>query len=100
MHSDTTFSLFRRLLHFRKQHLITRFFRDVVDVDVADDPLFINHENRPFGKPFRPFDPIFAGNLAQGTEIAQERKGDAAEALRPRLEAGDVINADAQDLGI
>lgn len=71
-----------------------------MDIDIANDPLFIDHENRPFGEPFRPLNPIFTGNLAQGTEIAQEGKGDAAETLRPCLEAGDVINTDAQDLGI
>jgi hypothetical protein len=100
MYCDAKISLFRDLLHFRKKHLVVRFFSDVVNVDVADDALFIDHENRSFGKPFCPLDPVFAGNLTQGAEIAQERKRDPAETLCPRLEAGDVINADAQDLGI
>jgi hypothetical protein len=93
-------SLFCRFPHFRKKRLITWFFRDVVDVDITNDSLFIDHENCPFGKPFRPLDPIFAGNLTQGIKIAQKRERDAAEAFRPCFEAGDVINTDAQDLGI
>jgi hypothetical protein len=33
-------------------------------------------------------------------EIAQQRVVDAAQALGPGFQAGDMIDADAQDLGI
>ncbi len=35
-----------------------------------------------------------------GPEIAQQGKTDSSEALGPRLQAGDMVNADAQNLGI
>lgn len=92
--------LFRCLLHLRKHYPATGFLRNVVDVDVADDSLLVDDEDRPFREAFFPLDAVFTRHLSQGAEIAQQRKRDAAQTFCPCLEAGDVINTDAQDLGI
>ena len=33
-------------------------------------------------------------------EVAQKRKADPAQTLRPRFQTGDMINADTQNLGV
>lgn len=73
---------------------------DVVDVDVADDTGFVDDKDGPLGVAFVRQDPVLLGNRAVRPKIAEERVVDAAQAVSPGFEAGNVIDADAQDLGI
>ena len=71
-----------------------------MDIDVSNYPLFVDNKNRPLRVPFSPLNTIFTSNPAKGTKITQERKGNAAKAVCPSLEARNVINTDTQNLGI
>jgi len=84
-----------------KKDLITGLVVDVMDVNVADDPFFINDEDCPFRIAVSfPEHIVFFNHLAVGPEVTQERKRDAAYVFRPGFQNGDVINADAQNLDI
>lgn len=84
-----------------KKDLITGLVINVMDVDVADDPLFIDDEDCPFRITVRfPEHVVFFDHLAVGPEVTQEWKRNAAYVFRPGFQNGDVINADAQNLGI
>ena len=71
-----------------------------MDVDVADDSLAVDYEDGPFRVALFPFDPVFPGNCGEWRKIAQQGKRNSSQAFRPCLQAGDVIHADTQDLGI
>jgi len=84
-----------------KKDLITGLVINVMDVDVADDPLFIDDDDCPFRITVRfPEHVVFFDHLAVGPEVTQEWKRNAAYVFRPGFQNGDVINADAQNLDI
>ncbi len=72
-----------------------------MDINVTDNPILVDDEQRPLGMPFfGTQNPILPGNRPVGPEIAEEGIADAPQAFRPSGQAGDVIHADAQNLGI
>ena len=71
-----------------------------MDIDVADDPVLIDNKDGPLGVAFGGKDAVFLGDCAVRPEIAEQRVVDASQAVCPGDETGNVIDADAQDLGI
>jgi len=71
-----------------------------VDIDIADDPVLIDNKDGPLGVAFGGKDAVFLGDCAVRPEIAEQGVVDAAQTVRPGYKTGDVIDADAQDLGI
>jgi hypothetical protein len=83
-----------------EQHFIVGLVIDVMDVDVADDPAPVEDEQGAFGVAFGSQDAVLTRNRTMWPEVAQERVVHPSKALCPRLEAGHMVNADAQNLGI
>jgi hypothetical protein len=71
-----------------------------MDIDVADHAFLIRDKDGPLGKAFIAQYAVLLRNSAKGVEVAQQRKGNAAEIFCPCCKAGHVVDADAQDLGI
>ena len=72
-----------------------------MDIDIADDPLLIDHKNGALRTAFVfSKDIIFFGYRTVGPEIAEQGIIDAAQALSPGFDRRDRIGGDAQDLGI
>ncbi len=77
-----------------------RHLRDVVDVDIADDPALIHHKDRPLGMSLRAQHPVLHCHRPMRPEVAQQGVVHPSQAFRPGLQAGDMIYAYTQDLGI
>jgi hypothetical protein len=71
-----------------------------MDIDIADKALLIDDDYRPLRIAFRPEDSVRLRCVTMRVEVAQERICDAAQAVRPGLQAWDAVNTDAQDLGM
>lgn len=82
------------------QLFVIRLVVDIVDIDIADDACLIDDEERPFGLAIGTQYAVLIRNRAMRPEIAEERKTDASQAFGPGLQTGDMVNADAQNLGI
>ena len=83
-----------------EQNFVVGLVIDVMNVDVADDPLLVDDEKGAFGVAFGSQDAVPPRDRTVGPEVTQERIVHPAKALRPSLEARDMIDADAQNLGI
>jgi hypothetical protein len=83
------------------QHLVVGLLVDIVDVDVADDPLRVDNKDGPLRAALVvPEYAVLFRDSAVRPEIAQQRVANATQALGPCFETRDVVDADAQDLGI
>jgi hypothetical protein len=82
------------------QIFVVRLVINIVNIDVADDSFLIHDEKRPFRFTLGTEDVVFFGNRAMRPEIAEEGEADTTQAFSPGLQAGNMVNADAQDLGI
>lgn len=72
-----------------------------MDIDISNDPLLIEDKNGALRTTFVfSKDTIFFGYRTVGPEIAEQGIIDAAQAFCPGFDAGNVINADAQNLGV
>ena len=71
-----------------------------MNVDVLNDSLFIDDENRALSVPFMAQNIVALGDRPVRPEITQQRIRDPAQAFTPGVQAGNVVDADAQDLGI
>src|SRR5579871_4187244 len=84
-----------------EDHLGVRLLVELVDVDVGDLALLVDHHDGPRGDAT-----VFhqravgARHPAVRPEVAEEGIGDAAQRVRPRGVAGNVVYAYAQDLGV
>jgi len=92
--------LLQNLFKLGKKHVIARLVGYIVDVDVADRALPVHDEDGPLGEALAAQHAVLLRNCAKGIEIAQQREGDAAKIFCPCREAGHMVDADAQDLGI
>lgn len=82
-------------------HFVFGLLVDVMDIDIPDNPLFIDDENGALGTTFvRSKHAIFLSHHAVGPEIAEQGIIDAAQAFCPGFDARDMIDANAQDLGV
>jgi hypothetical protein len=73
---------------------------DVVYVHVTDNASLVNDKEGTLRETFLTQDTIVLGHLAVWEKVAQERIGNASQAVGPCLEARDTVYADAQDLGL
>jgi hypothetical protein len=73
---------------------------DIVNIDISDDARLIDNEESPLGLAIGTQYTVFLSYRAVQPKIAEEWETDATQAFGPGLQAGDMINADAQDLGI
>jgi hypothetical protein len=72
-----------------------------VNVDVADDTVLIEEENRPFRVALDGAkDAVFLDYRGVGPKIAEKGVVDAAEAFGPGYKGRNMVDGDAQDLGI
>ena len=71
-----------------------------MDVNVADDALLVDYKDGALAAPVLAQDAVLLRHGTVGEEIAQERVGYAAQAVRPGFEAGDAVNGETQDLGL
>ena len=72
-----------------------------MDIDIPDDPLLIDHKNGALRTAFVfSKDIIFFGYRTVGPEIAEQGIIDAAQALSPGFDAGNMVYANAQNLGV
>ncbi len=85
---------------FSEQNFIVGFVIDIVDVDISDESLLIDDEDGPFRVAFGPQNAVLLCHRAMGPEVAKERIVDPTKAFRPCLETGNMVYADAQNLGI
>jgi hypothetical protein len=69
-------------------------------INIADDASLIDDEDCPLRFAIGAQYTIFFGDFAVRPEIAEKGKTDASKAFCPGLQAGDMVNADAQNLGI
>ena len=83
-----------------EKHPVAGLVVDVMDIDVTDDAVVIDDEDGSLSVPFAPEDAVFHCHFPMRPEIAEDGIVDAAKCFRPCLQAGNVINADAQNLGI
>lgn len=82
------------------QLLVIRLVINIVNIDVLDDTFLINDEQGAFAVPFATQDAICRRDCAMRPEIGEQGKADPAQAFSPCLQAGNMIDADAQNLGI
>src|SRR5579871_4780923 len=76
----------RRLLQtseFFEELLFVGLLSEFVDVDVTDDAVLVDDEERTLGHPFGPQDAVCLGHRAVRIEVAQQRKRDSAERFGP-----------------
>ena len=86
---------------FSQQNFVVGLVINVVDVNITNNAILVDDEQRPLGMSFfGTQNPILRGNSAVWPKVAQERIADAPQAFRPSGQTGDVIYADAQNLGI
>jgi len=87
------------------QHL-ARFFIiglviNIMDIDIADDPLPVDDKNSPLGFAiFVPHYPIPFCHLAVRPKVTQQRVSDTPQAFGPGTQTVNMVDADAQNLGI
>ncbi len=82
------------------QLFVIRLVVDIVDIDIADDACLIYYEESSLGLAIGTKHAVLFGYRTVRPEIAEKRETDASQTFGPRLQAGNMINADAQDLGI
>ena len=70
-----------------------------MDIDVANDTASVNDENRPLAIAFRTSHSIEVGDRRK-RKVAQQWKTYASETFGPSLKTGDVVDTDAQHLGV
>ncbi len=87
----------RKLL---EKDFIAGLIVDIVDVDIADNAILVDDKDGPFSITLMAQDAVLSGDFAVRPEIAQQGIGDAVERFSPGLQAGHVIDADTQNLGI
>ncbi len=71
-----------------------------MDIDILDDAFAINDEDGSFAGSVCAQNPIFFSDGSMRPKIAEKRVMNSTQALRPGLEARNVVNADTQNLGI
>jgi hypothetical protein len=71
-----------------------------MDIDITDDAVLIDDKDSPLGVTLGGQDAVLFGDCAVRPEIAEEGIVDPTQAVSPGFETGDMIDADAQDLGI
>src|SRR3954464_13599608 len=77
-----------------------RLFADGVDVDVADDAAIVDDEDGALRPALAAQHAIARGGVAVGPVFAPEGIREPAHGLGPRLVAEDLVDRDAQHLGI
>jgi hypothetical protein len=86
---------------FGQQNFVIGLVVDVVDVNIADNAILVDEKQRPLGTSFLGTqNSVLRGNRAMGPKVTQERIADTSQAFRPGGQTGNVIYADAQNLGI
>lgn len=72
-------------INFSEKDLIAGLIINIVNVDVLNDALFVDDEDRPLGVSLRAKHAVQLSHLAVGPEIAHQRVRNPAEAIGPRL---------------
>jgi hypothetical protein len=86
---------------FGQQNFVVGLVVDVVDVNISDNAILVDEKQRPLRTSFLGTqNSVLRGNRAMGPKVAQERIADTSQAFRPGGQTGNVIYADAQNLGI
>ena len=83
-----------------KDIFVFRLLIDIVNVGIADKAKFIHNKDGALRGTIRAQHTVSFRNSAVRPEVAQQRVVDSAQALSPRLQAGDMVNTQAQNLGI
>jgi hypothetical protein len=78
-----TISLLTELRELLEQPLFVGLFADLVNVDVAEDALLVDDEERPFRHPFSSQDAVLFRHVAVRIEIREQRERDPADVLSP-----------------
>jgi hypothetical protein len=96
-HSDR---LVVELLQLFKQNRVLGLISDVVDIDVPNDAILVDYEDRTFGDAFLAEDVVLESDVAVRPEIAQQGIRNSAQRRRPCFIGVGRVDADTQDLGI
>ena len=71
-----------------------------MNVDVLNHSVFIEDEECPFSVTLRPQNAVFLAHFTMRPEIAKEWILDSVEGVCPCFQDGNMVNTDAQNLGI
>jgi hypothetical protein len=71
------------LLKDFEQNFVIRLFIYIMDIDVADYTVLVDHKDGPFAETLRAQYSVCLGGLSMRIEIAQQRVGYAAKAVSP-----------------
>src|SRR5574340_1187612 len=83
-----------------KDFFIYRLLVDVMDIDIADDPLMVDDKYHPFRISFITQHTVPPRDHAVRPKIAHQWIRNPAQAFSPGLETGNVVYADTQNLGV
>ena len=67
-----------------KQSILIRLLPQLMNIDVPNNAIFVDDEQRPLRHPFFPQDAVAFSHIAVGIEVAQQRIGHAADLFSPR----------------
>src|SRR6266446_8833785 len=97
---ESSIQLPLNLFQFFEQDCVLGLVSDRMNIDVTDLSLFIDDKNGALRKALRSKYTIFQRGQAVRPEIAEQRIRNSSHRFRPCFDNGDVVNANAHNLGI
>jgi hypothetical protein len=83
-----------------EEFIIVGLIVNVVNIYIADDTFLVDDKDGAFAAAVLAQDAVRLSDLSVREKVAQEGIADTPQAICPRLETRDTVNADAQNLGV